>query len=35
MERWNKDGAKDLIGVLKRWKPWIPPVSFFNFRMGN
>jgi hypothetical protein len=25
MERWNKDGAKDLIGVLKRWKPWIPP----------
>ena len=25
MERWRKDGAKDLINVLKRWKPWTPP----------
>jgi len=24
-DRFFKDGAKDLVEVLKRWKPWIPP----------
>jgi len=35
MDRWNKDGAKDLIGVLKRWKPWIPPKPEQGFQQGG
>ena len=35
MERFRKDGAADLIGVLKRWKPWIPPKPEQGFQQGG
>ena len=33
--RWNKDGAKDLFDVLKRWKPWTPPKPEQGFQQGG
>lgn len=35
MERFRKDGAADLMGVLKRWKPWIPPKPEQGFQQGG
>jgi len=35
VERWRKDGAKDLINVLKRWKPWTPPKPEQGFQQGG
>ena len=35
MDRFRKDGAADLIGVLKRWKPWIPPKPEQGFQQGG
>ena len=35
MERFRKDRAADLIGVLKRWKPWIPPKREQGFQQGG
>ena len=33
--RWQKDGARDLLGVLRRWKPWIPPKPEQGFQQGG
>ena len=35
LKRWNKDGAKDLLGVLKRWKPWLPPRPDQGYQQGG
>ena len=35
LARWKKDGAKDLIGVLKRWKPWLPPQPDQGYQQGG
>jgi len=35
LERWQKDGATDLIEVLKKWKPWIPPKAEQGFQQGG
>ena len=33
--RWREDGAKDLLDVLRRWKPWIPPKPEQGFQQGG
>tara|TARA_B110000977_G_scaffold199226_2_gene286007 strand:+ start:6244 stop:6699 length:456 start_codon:yes stop_codon:yes gene_type:complete len=35
VDRFKKDCAKDLIGVLTRWKPWIPPKPEQGFQQGG
>ena len=35
MERIRRDGAADLLGVLKRWKPWVPPKPEQGFQQGG
>lgn len=35
LARWNKDGAKTLLGVLKRWKPWLPPKPDQGYQQGG
>jgi peroxiredoxin len=34
-KRIQKDGAKTLLGVLKRWKPWLPPKQEQGFQQGG
>jgi len=35
MARIQRDGAADLLGVLRRWKPWIPPKPEQGFQQGG
>lgn len=35
LRRWNKDGARDLLGVLRRWKPWLPPRPDQGYQQGG
>jgi hypothetical protein len=35
LKRWQKDGAKDLLGVLRRWKPWLPPEPSQGYQQGG
>lgn len=35
LRRWTKDGAKDLLGVLRRWKPWLPPRPDQGYQQGG
>ena len=35
LRRWRKDGAKDLLGVLRRWKPWLPPEPSQGYQQGG
>ena len=34
-QRLLKDGAKDLKGIMPRWKPWIPPKLEQGLQQGN
>jgi len=35
LDRVRKDGAKDLLDALGRWKPWLPPKSDQGFQQGG
>lgn len=35
LARAQKDGAKDLLGVLARWKPWTPPETSQALQQGG
>lgn len=35
LARWKDNGAKDLLGVLKRWKPWLPPRPDQGYQQGG
>mmetsp|Transcript_42637 Transcript_42637/g.68584 ORF Transcript_42637/g.68584 Transcript_42637/m.68584 type:complete len:86 (+) Transcript_42637:558-815(+) len=35
VERWQKDGAKDLVEVLSHWRPWLPPRPEQGFQQGG
>jgi len=35
LRRWRKDGANDLLAVLRRWKPWLPPEPSQGYQQGG
>uniref|UniRef100_A0A7S2TNB7 Uncharacterized protein n=1 Tax=Lotharella oceanica TaxID=641309 RepID=A0A7S2TNB7_9EUKA len=35
LARGQKDGAKDLVEAVQRWKPWIPPKLDQGFQQGG
>mmetsp|Transcript_9912 Transcript_9912/g.13800 ORF Transcript_9912/g.13800 Transcript_9912/m.13800 type:complete len:82 (-) Transcript_9912:269-514(-) len=35
LERQKRDGAKDMLDALQRWKPWIPPKLEQGLQQGG